>query len=149
MRPWQANVGRTGDKVISLSASTQEGTLPSSESVGASASPQREWMSAIELVQEASEAIRITEERAVDLENQLKHVITQAEDEIKSLQQKLASQQTLLNQSEERARRGEARAKEAEAWLIRLHDAVFTAFGPKSRSKLAGNQQNGADSVDP
>ena len=34
----------------------------------------------------------------------------------------------------DRARRAEARAHEAESWLVRIHDAVFTAFGSKAKT---------------
>ena len=107
--------------------------------------PQRDWVSAIDLVQEAAEAIRISEERAVDLENQLRNVIAQAEDEVRQLQKTIASNQLLLSQAEDRARRAETRAKEAETWLVRIHDAVFTAFGSKTKPETAESGDGGQD----
>lgn len=96
-------------------------------------------------MQEAAEAIRISEERAVDLENQLRSVISQAEDEVRQLQKTLASNQVLLSQAEDRARRAEARAKEAETWLVRIYDAVFTAFGSKNKPVPAETGDIGQD----
>ncbi len=142
MRAWQANVTRPGDKVISFSPAGSEGA----SSDGAAPSlPQRDWVSAIDLVQEAAEAIRISEERAVDLENQLRNVIAQAEDEVRQLQKTIASNQLLLSQAEDRARRAETRAKEAETWLVRIHDAVFTAFGSKTKPETAESGDGGQD----
>lgn len=131
MRAWQANVARPGDKVINFSAAMSE--TASAADGGAPSLPQRDWVSAIDLVQEAAEAIRISEERAVDLENQLRSVIGQAEEEVRQLQKTLAASQQMVSQAEDRARRAEARAKEAETWLVRIHDAVFTAFGSKAK----------------
>ncbi len=132
-RMWHAHASRPGEKVVSFSASSEG----NGSGDGASGSlPQREWASAIELVREASEAIRISEERAVELENQLRNIVDQAEGEMQALQQKLAAQQQAMSQLEERARRAEARAKEAETWLIRLYDAVFTAFGSRSKANV-------------
>ncbi|MBB2963793.1 TolC family protein [Methylobacterium sp. R2-1] len=143
MRAWQANVTRPGDKVINFSPATSESA--SSSEGGASVLPPRDWVSAIDLVQEAAEAIRISEERAVDLENQLRNVISQAEDEVRQLQKTIASNQLLLAQAEDRARRAETRAKEAETWLVRIHDAVFTAFGSKTKTSTAEPGDSGQD----
>ncbi|KQQ30905.1 hypothetical protein ASF53_17545 [Methylobacterium sp. Leaf123] len=141
MRAWQANVTRPGDKIINFSPATSD----SASDGGAASLPPRDWVSAIDLVQEAAEAIRISEERAVDLENQLRSVITQAEDEVRQLQKTLASNQVLLSQAEDRARRAEARAKEAETWLVRIYDAVFTAFGSKNKAVPAETGDSGQD----
>ncbi|GJE70644.1 TolC family protein [Methylorubrum podarium] len=142
MRAWQANVTRPGDKVITFSPAGSEG---GSSSEGGASPPQRDWVSAIDLVQEAAEAIRISEERAGELENQLRNVIAQAEDEVRQLQKTIASNQVLLAQAEDRARRAEARAKEAESWLVRIHDAVFSAFGAKAKPGTAESTDTGQD----
>ncbi len=143
MRAWQANVTRPGDKIINFSPATSD--TASASDGGTASLPQRDWVSAIDLVQEAAEAIRISEERAVDLENQLRSVISQAEDEVRQLQKTLASNQVLLSQAEDRARRAEARAKEAETWLVRIYDAVFTAFGSKNKPVPAETGDIGQD----
>lgn len=143
MRAWQANVARPGDKVINFSPAMSDNA--SAADGGTPALPQRDWVSAIDLVQEAAEAIRISEERAVDLENQLRSVIGQAEEEVRQLQKSLASSQQSLSQAEERARRAEARAKEAETWLVRIYDAVFTAFGSKAKAAPAETGDSAQD----
>lgn len=142
MRAWQANVARPGDKVISFSPALSD---TASADGGTPPLPQRDWTSAIDLVQEAAEAIRISEERAVELENQLRSVIGQAEEEVRQLQKTLAASQQMVSQAEDRARRAEARAQEAESWLVRIHDAVFTAFGSKAKTvpaEASGGEQD-------
>lgn len=133
-RVWNAQATRPGEKVISLTMSSDNSG--STDSGTGLVPPQREWASAIDLVQEAAEAVRISDERATELEAQLRNVVEQAEGEMRILQQKNSTLQVSLNQMEDRARRAEARAKDAETWLVRLYDAVFTAFGPRSKANV-------------
>jgi small-conductance mechanosensitive channel len=96
--------------------------------------PSRDWSSALDLIQEATEAISISEERAADLEAQLHQVTTNANEEIRQLSAKVAASERRAQKAEERARSAEARASEAETWLVRMHDAVLNGFGRKSRA---------------
>ena len=114
---------RGSDKVVSL-------VVPgaaSPEAAGPAAS--RDWSSALDLVREAGEAIRIAEERATDLQSQLHRVTAQATAEVRRLETQLANAAQLALKAEERARVAEQRAAEAEGWLVRLYDAVMTSFG--------------------
>ncbi|WP_020180827.1 hypothetical protein [Methylopila sp. M107] len=92
-----------------------------------------DWSSALELVEEASEAIRISEERANELEVELDHVMNRAAEEMRRLNAELTAAEQKAARSEERLRAAESRASEAEAWLVRLHQAVHDAFSPLQR----------------
>lgn len=91
-------------------------------------SPVRDFKSAIDLIKEASEAIRLSEERAVELEQQLHQVSTRANEQVKALEIQVAALERRLLKSEERARAAEVRANDAETWLSRLHDTIITSF---------------------
>ncbi len=116
----------------------------------------RDFSSAIELVEEAREAIRIAEERTQDLEAQLKKVLDDATNEIetmKRLQQASSSEITQLRAqvagAESRAELAEKRAADAEEWLCRLHDAVMNSLGrvlgrPASARLLEPSRTSGA-----
>ncbi|RYE33885.1 MAG: hypothetical protein EOP23_06755 [Hyphomicrobiales bacterium] len=90
----------------------------------------RDWAAALELVREASEAIRVGEERASQLEQHLADVLTEANAEIKRLTDLISAGENKLAQSEAKASAAETRAVEAEAWLSKLHDAVVASFAP-------------------
>jgi small-conductance mechanosensitive channel len=125
--------GRTGaalqasEKVVSFIPQAGESSRPAEEPRQAAKSP-RDWSTAIELIQEASEAIRISEERATELEGHLRQITAEASEEMRRLEAHIAAGEQRLLKAEERVRRAEARADEAEAWLVRLHDAVIGAF---------------------
>ncbi len=136
MRAWQAKADASPEKVVSfLGLESRNGAVVATDGPNAVGVPTREWASAVDLIREASEAIRIGEERASELEAQLAQVVAQADLEIRRLEQEIATGAQNLARSEERARLAEARATEAEEWLVRLHDAAVEAFG--SRVKLA------------
>jgi hypothetical protein len=104
----------------------------------ASASPQRDWPSALALIEETSEAIRISDLRYAQLEERLQQTISQATANMRELEAQIATANEMLWRSEERGRQAEARAVEAEAWLARLHDAVTTSFSQANRSPSRG-----------
>ena len=106
---------------------------PESARPALTAAPQRDWPSALALIEETSEAIRISDLRYAQLEERLQQTITQAAANMRELEAQVATANELLWRSEERARQAEARAVEAEAWLARLHDAVTTSFSPANR----------------
>lgn len=117
---------KASDKVVPLIA---PGTEPLREGEARELqAQQRDFSSAIELIREASEAIRFSEERAADLEQQLGELTRQATEEIARLEAQIMAGVDRLARAEDRVRAAEQRAGEAEGWLIRLHDAVFTAF---------------------
>lgn len=94
----------------------------------ADGAPVRDFKSAIDLIKEASEAIRFSEERAVELEQQLHQITHRSAEQVKALELQVATLERRLIKSEERARTAEVRANEAETWLSRLHDTIITSF---------------------
>lgn len=105
-----------------------------------SSGKSRDWTSALHLIREANEAIRINEERAAELEAQLDKLTEEANDEIHRLEARIATSEERIARTEERARAAEKRANEAEAWLARLHDAIHEAFvrPPNAATRIAG-----------
>ncbi|WP_182085232.1 hypothetical protein [Aureimonas sp. ME7] len=91
--------------------------------------PARDWSAALDLVREASEAIRIRDERATEMEIEHRLDAERASDEIRTLQEQLDETELKLAETEARARLAEARAGEAEAWLAKMHDAIVGSFG--------------------
>lgn len=102
------------------------------------AAPQRDWPSALALIEETSEAIRISDLRYAQLEERLQQTITHAAVNMRELEGQIATANEMLWRSEERARQAEARAVEAEAWLARLHDAVTSSFSSANRPQSRG-----------
>ena len=88
----------------------------------------RDWSSALDLIHEATAAIRISEERSVDLEQELERVTAQAQERARLLEAQVAAAERRTEKAEERIRVAEKRASEAEAWLARLHDAIVAGF---------------------
>ena len=92
---------------------------------------ERDWVKTLYLVDQASDALRVAEERIRELENRNEELIRRAADELKSVQ-------AMLHAAETRALRAEARAKEAEdraridrEWLLRIHDAMEQFGAPR------------------
>ena len=83
--------------------------------------PKRDLSSALDLVNEAFEAIRIAEERAAAAEEYHQQLIQHHKDQLKALEGRLST-------SEKRADAAEARAKEAEGWLAKFHDTIVDGF---------------------
>lgn len=96
---------------------------------------QRDWPSALALIEETSEAIRISDLRYAQLEERLQQTISQAAVNMRELEAQIATANDMLWRSEERARQAEARALEAEGWLARLHDAVTSSFSQAGRTQ--------------
>ena len=90
----------------------------------------RDFASALDLIREASEAVRISEDRANDLEHQLAQMTARANEQVRALEAQLLATERRMQRAEERARGAEARADNAETWLIRLHDAITSSFKP-------------------
>ncbi|WP_192845680.1 hypothetical protein [Aureimonas sp. AU22] len=89
----------------------------------------RDWSAALDLVREASEAIRIRDERATEMEIEHRLDAERASEEIRSLQEQLDESEVRLAETEARVRLAEARAAEAEAWLAKMHDTIVGSFG--------------------
>jgi chromosome segregation ATPase len=83
--------------------------------------PKRDWSSAIDLVNEAFEAIRLADERAVAAENYHQQLIQHHKEQVRSLESRITA-------AEKRAEGAEGRLKEAESWLARFHDTIVDGF---------------------
>ena len=82
---------------------------------------KRDWSSAIDLVNEAFEAIRLADERSVAAENYHQQLVQHHKEQLKTLEGRIAA-------SEKRAETAEARLKDAETWLARFHDTIVDGF---------------------
>lgn len=123
LRSRQNGAARPTDKIASLPPPNADDP-PSF--AGRGHAPTTDLSSAFELIAEASEAIRISEERAEDLQQQLYRLAEESSAELSRLTAEVAA-------GEQRLAAAEARANEAELWLVRLHDAVQSAFSPLQR----------------
>ena len=83
---------------------------------------RRDWGAAIDLVKEASEAIRFAEERAQAAEDYSTQLTTYHKEQLKAAEARIAA-------AERRAEVAQLRAAEAESWLSRFHDAINEGFG--------------------
>lgn len=101
--------------------------VPDAPQVDEAVAPdRRNWSSTLDLIHEATAAIRISEERSSELEKELRVTVAQAIEREQVLEGKLAK-------SETRAELAEKRASEAEEWLARLHEAVVAGFTRATR----------------
>jgi hypothetical protein len=91
------------------------------------ATPQRDWSAALDLVNEAYEAIRIAEERAAAAEDYSKQLTQYHSEQLRVADARLAA-------AEKRAEAAEARAREAEEWLVKFHDTILDGF-QKTKSR--------------
>ena len=89
---------------------------------------KRDWSSAIDLVNEAFEAIRLADERAVAAENYHQQLVQHHKEQVRNLESRIAA-------SDKRAETAEQRVKEAEAWLARFHDTIVDGFQRTFASK--------------
>jgi hypothetical protein len=135
---------RQDGKVVQLPVVTSDGAAATFQPL----TQERDWAGAVELVKEASEAIRIAEERNGELEAGLAAVLSEATTEIEALRTKLGAATTQLDlaqariqQAETRAANAEKRAVETEAWLCKLHDTVVKAFSPIIGRDAAPDEQ--------
>ena len=87
----------------------------------AQSGPQRDWSAALDLVNEAYEAIRMAEERASNAEDYSKQLTQYHSEQLRVADARLAT-------AEKRAEAAEARAREAEEWLVKFHDAIIDGF---------------------
>ncbi len=92
--------------------------------------PKRDWSASLDLIHEATAAIRISEERAAELEQELERTVARALERATALEAQVAAAQT-------RADLAERRADEAEEWLARLHDAVVEGFTRRAPADAA------------
>ncbi len=82
---------------------------------------KRDWSSALDLVSEAFEAIRMADERAAASEEYQAELVQRHADHVKVLETRIAA-------AEKRADAAENRAKAAEGWLSKFHDTIIDEF---------------------
>lgn len=97
------------------------------ERASVTATPQRDWSAALDLVHEAYEAIRIAEERAAAAEDYSKQLTQYHSEQLRVADARLAA-------AEKRAEIAEARARDAEEWLVKFHDTILDGF-QKTKSR--------------
>ena len=93
---------------------------PNSERAPA-AGPARDWSAALDLVNEAYEAIRIAEERASAAEAYSTQLAQYHAEQLRVAEARLSA-------AEKRAEVAEARARDAEEWLVKFHDTIVDGF---------------------
>ncbi|BDA86353.1 hypothetical protein Sa4125_38950 [Aureimonas sp. SA4125] len=96
--------------------------------------PRRDWAAALALVEEASEAIRMSAERVTELERAAETQARQMREDLLMMQQQLQLAQREITAANQRAEAAEAQARESDAWLRRLDQAITNGFGPGSRN---------------
>ncbi len=116
----QAGGENPADRVLRFTNAFKDKVMPLAGGERAS-SGKRDWSSALDLVNEAFEAIRMAEERAIAAEDYHQQLIQHHKEQIKALEQRLSV-------TEKRAELAESRAKDADAWLARFHDTIVDGF---------------------
>ena len=112
-------VGVSSDRVVDFSSSMKDRLLQNAAE-GANAG-KRDWSSALDLVSEAFEAIRMADERAAASEEYQAELVQRHSDHVKVLETRIAA-------ADKRADAAENRAKTAEGWLSKFHDTIIDEF---------------------
>jgi hypothetical protein len=107
------------DRVIDFSSSMKDKLLQGAAE--GAASGKRDWSSALDLVTEAFEAIRMADERAAASEEYQTELVQRHADHVRVLESRIAA-------AEKRAETAEVRAKVAEGWLAKFHDTIIDEF---------------------
>lgn len=128
------------EKVTTLSsvaarniASSAEEIEPQSSQPVAAQAPRRDWAAALTLVQEAAEAIRLSEERNQELRREAEEQAQQHHSDLTALHGQLLAAQREIEAANQRTRAAEQRAAEANDWLTRLDDAITANLGAVGR----------------
>ncbi|QXX73604.1 hypothetical protein [Methylovirgula sp. HY1] len=95
---------------------------PKTPTAAPSAPVGRDWAAAVDLINEAAEAVRLADERANSAERYSQELAQYYNEQAKTADAKIASLEKRLESSE-------AKAREAEEWLIRFHDTIMKGFG--------------------
>ncbi|RYB06665.1 hypothetical protein [Lichenibacterium ramalinae] len=112
-------VGVSSDRVVDFSSSMKDRLLQNAAE-GANAG-KRDWSSALDLVSEAFEAIRMADERAAASEEYQAEMMQRHADQVKVMETRIVA-------AEKRADAAENRAKVAEGWLSKFHDTIIDEF---------------------
>lgn len=87
-----------------------------------------DWSSALALIEEATEAIRLGEDRVAELERLAEEQEIRTRDEFAALRDQLLQAQREIEAAYARADAAEQRAAEAHDWLERLTAAINQGF---------------------
>ena len=85
--------------------------------VAAAGGVRRDWAAALDLINEACEAVKMSEQRAKDAELYNMNLVQSHAEQIKRAD-------TRTQAAESRAEAAERRAAEAEEWLLLFHDTI-------------------------
>lgn len=117
--------------------------LPPSEDAapreGPASAPKADWSGALSLVEDASAALRNSEERIARLEAEAEQTREESRAELEALHAQLRLAQREIERAYGQAAAATARATSAEAWLDRLGGTIVNSFG-----KLGGSSQRQA-----
>lgn len=135
---------QSDDKVVSLTSSMfQDSASAAASAASAAAKPAvRDFSGSLQIVQEVVEAMRISDARVSELENELHQFAGQANDEINRLKAQLESRELDLQRANHRIRETEERAAQAEAGLAKLNEAIKGSFAPLLREFEARKQSS-------
>lgn len=78
---------------------------------------RRDWAAALDLINEACEAVKMSEQRAKDAELYNMNLVQSHAEQVKRLEAR-------AKEAESRAEAAERRAAEAEEWLLLFHDTI-------------------------
>lgn len=107
------------ERVVEFATMAKDKLLQSASE--ASAAGKRDWSSALDLVTEAFEAIRLADERAAAAEDYQADLVQRHTDQVRAMESRLVV-------AERRADAAENRAKIAEGWLSKFHDTIIDEF---------------------
>lgn len=102
---------------------------PPLDIVAATPPPRKDWSAALDLIQEATEAIRMSEERVEELERAAEEQEARMRHEYALLRDQLQMAQREIENAYARAAVAERQAQEAQEWLARLNTAITQGFG--------------------
>ncbi|HEX8166922.1 MAG TPA: hypothetical protein VF601_14205 [Beijerinckiaceae bacterium] len=109
------------EKIISL-------MRPSGERADQARQPEQpskpEWATSLALVHQAAEAMRAGADRWHEVETRAQALLARATKELDAAQRRIAELEARLRASEAVQKKTETRAKEAEDWLRRIHEAI-------------------------
>lgn len=90
---------------------------------------RREWRDALALVEDASAALRHSEDRIGQLEAEAARRLQDTRSALEALQAQLRLAHREIERANEQAAAATARATAAEAWLERLGGTIVSSFG--------------------
>jgi hypothetical protein len=125
------------DKVIrfALSPAEQEAELADAPRREGEERTQRDWSAALDLVREASQAIRATEARNQEMEARIQGLMRRASEEIESAEARIEAGRSARG-------RGRGSRRSRRGVLRRFHDAITEGFIPASPRRARAPRPN-------